>query len=845
VSLLWRERRLAPALSILDCSDDVLWHRDGRATLLYRLQGLHEPGLADEELNATAFAAENVVSALPEETTYQFYVLVDHPRGQRLVAEALPPLPGAEASLLEELRQGRVRELTRVEAGPSGFSFVQERRHVLAATLHPQAFLQSRLLDRLWGALHSLTGRLDTQTDERRARLVTALREATTFDQRVRAALLQLGLGFERMRTGEIVAFVYELLNPSAGGNRVLLELPKPCIGEETSLGEPSFLPEGSPIDALLDEDLVVRREFLRIGPYFSGVITLKQLPDTTEPALLVPLLRLPRARYSIAYRIDVPKTRAELAALRAKATLAAGLRLENFLVKSDRSDPVARAVEKQTDEALERVIASSQRVLGTSLSIVLHEETPAALEGALEDTLAVLARAHGLRGYRETYLLKRAWLSTLPGAPVLVERRRKALSPNAVDMLPVFDFRVGAGKVPFGTPNNSIVLYDPFDARSQANANILVTGTSGAGKSVLVQFLLSGYEMACAGRGEPRPYVVVLDNGASYKRYIDLRPEDGRYVAFDFDDPPGVDVFAWDEASGPIDEHVSRLEWLFLDLLRVPEAESELFERRRASLERALYAIYERGGRPGFPALVEALSASEDARALALGLFPFAEGTFSRLFRNPPSSGDSPRVCCYDFKGLAEHPDLASIALRLAIFEVRRFASRMNRKGHRTFLVLDESWALLESRGRLAETAAPFVAASVRMGRKEGTSVIGLSQQIEDFAHSSYGAAILGNSATKFVGLLGTESLEGVRTHLRLKERQLEEVRRLRRTACFHEFLLVQGETSQVVRVPLDPLSRWIFTTSPQDKETLEELGRRRPDLTLRERLRLLAAEG
>ena len=66
----------------------------------------------------------------------------------------------------------------------------------------------------------------------------------------------------------------------------------------------------------------------------------------------------------------------AELAALRAKATLAAGLKLENFIVKSDRTDPQANAVEKQTDAAMERIISSTQRIFGTTLQIVLYERT-------------------------------------------------------------------------------------------------------------------------------------------------------------------------------------------------------------------------------------------------------------------------------------------------------------------------------------------------------------------------------------------------------------------------------------------------------------------------------------
>jgi type IV secretory pathway VirB4 component len=552
------------------------------------------------------------------------------------------------------------------------------------------------------------------------------------------------------------------------------------------------------------------------------------------------------RQQYTVVFRVDIPEARSELAALRAKATLAAGLRLENFLVKSDRADPVAKAVQKQSDEALDRIIASTQRVFGTSLQVILYEKTPELLEEAVQETLGVMSRAHGLRGYRETYLLKPAWLSLLPGAPVLVERRRRTLTPAMVDMLPVFDLRVGEGKVPFATPYNSLVLYDPFDPRLQANANILVTGTSGAGKSVLVQYLLSSYEIAALGRGEPAPYIFILDNGASYERYLELRPEDARYVAFDFDRPPGVDVFAWAPQDGTLEEHVSRLEWLLLDLLKVAEVPEERFERKKAVVEEALFQVYQDKFKRSFEGFAGALEANAEGRELVPGLFPFTQGKFRRLFEPNPECAlsDAVRGVCYDFKGLAEHRDLAAVALRLVIFQIRRFSARVCLRRHRTFLVLDESWALLDRAQGLSPTAAPFIAASVRMGRKEGTSVIGLSQQIEDFARSGYGAAIVGNSATKFLGLPGGEGVGGLREHLRLNDRQMEQVRRLRRTDRYHEFLLIQGETGHVVRVPLDPLSRWVFSTTPRHKERLAELAEARPGLSLLDRIRILAAE-
>jgi hypothetical protein len=86
---------------------------------------------------------------------------------------------------------------------------------------------------------------------------------------------------------------------------------------------------------------------------------------------------------------------------------------------------------------------------------------------------------------------------------------------------------------------------------------------------------------------------------------------------------------------------------------------------------------------------------------------------------------------------------------------------------------------------------------------------------------------------------------VEGLRVHLRLTDRQVEQVRRLSRTPSYHEFLLIQGDRCNVVRIPGDPFSKWVFTTSVKDRERLARLGEQRPDLTLLEQIRLLASEG
>ena len=854
------ERSLAPQINIVDIHDDVVWSRSGHLSVVYRLDAFHEPGLDGAEFDSAALLAENCWAGLPEGTFYQFYVFVDQRLGVRLLEAALPPISGDRPTerLLEEFRKARLRELTRLEENGNAANLVQDRRHYLCATFRP-LIPRGSSLD---GALHTVTtqlkawvGRASAQPSNGRweATYEGLVNEAGRFARRVEVGLSQMGLGFERCKTPEIVRLAYELLNPTASGTVEVDSLSGRARAERDGLPrsiveEFPYAADTSPVWSLLNDDLLIRRDHVRLGDRFVGIISLKELPDRTEPGILVPLLALNRERYILYYRVDIPRAGAELAALRAKATLAAGLKLENFLVKSDRTDPQANAVEKQSDAAMERIISSTQRVFGTTLQLVLYEGSTGGLEEGVQETLGVLSRAHGLRGYRETYLLQEAYLSLLPGASALVERRRKTLTPVMVDMLPVWGFQSGEGKVPFLTPQNGLVLYDPFDTGSQPNANILVTGTSGAGKSFAVSYLLSAYEVACAGRGDRAPFTFILDNGASYRRYIELRP-DGRYVAYSFEHPPGVQPFLWREEDESLDEHISRLEWLLLDLLHVSEAEPERFERKKATVEAALYKVYRDGLDADFKGFARALETIPEGKEFVTALFPFTEGKFAKLFEARPDANPNEDIhaLCYDFLHLTEHRDFAAVALRLCVYEIRRFAARMSRRHHRTFLVIDESWALLEGTGGggVASTAGPFLSSSVRMGRKEGMSVIGLSQVIEDFVRSPYGAAIVGNSSTKLVGQPGGESVEGLRVNLRLTERQVEQVRRLTRTPRYHEFLLIQGDRSNVVRVPADPFSKWVFTTNLKDRERFARLAEERPDMPLLDQVRLLAAEG
>ena len=130
----------------------------------------------------------------------------------RRLEEALSPIIGesAKEQLLEEFRRARLRELTRIEENGAAANLVQDRCHYLCATFRPVVPKSSPLEHGLRKAPATLKmwarGRRAPRSNGRWETTYEALTdEATRFARRVEAGLSQMGLGFQRCSTPEIV----------------------------------------------------------------------------------------------------------------------------------------------------------------------------------------------------------------------------------------------------------------------------------------------------------------------------------------------------------------------------------------------------------------------------------------------------------------------------------------------------------------------------------------------------------------------------------------------------------------------------------------------------------------
>lgn len=859
-----KERSLVEDLPVWDVESSVIWGRDRRLTLLYELDAYHEPAMTDGEVNERAKQAEHAWNSLPEGVEYQFLVLADARAGRASVEAAWPPITVTDerTRILEEYRRARLQELLREDNSGGSLNLILKRRHFFAATLKPAAFWPTWKENPV-GKAAELFGLLPSANFKARPADIykRALGEVSTLARRVQSGLLQMGLTFHRCNDEEILSFLYQLLNPTASRCNDLRELPTRSFmnqyellqRDEKQLAEIApYAVNTSPMNVLVDDDVTTGWDYLRIGKYYAGIVSVKELPKEIQPGALTPLLSLGQHRFVVSYRLSKPHKAKVAGKLRRKGIISHGLRRQNMIVESDAKDVHATEISDQVDLALRRIYAQGQTVFGASLQILVYEETPERLDEACAEVVGALSKANGLRGYRETAGLFDAYRSMIPGGADF-PRRKDLMTPEMVDLMPVWDCRPTKGMIPFRTSRNTCTWVDVFDKSINPNANVLIFGASGSGKSFLTNTLLVGQDIACAARGLPAPCTYIIDCGGSYNRYMGVRP-DAVSRTFEGDNVPGIDPFQHGENDGPLDDHISSLCWLLLDLYKIDESDAERFARMQGVLEMALRRMYGGSHTRDFDGLDAALAADagDDAATLRRSATRFRQGSLARLFQSDPrtSFGDNIRAVAFDFKGLQGRADSAAVALRLVVFEIRRRTARLHRRRVRSFVVFDESWMLLQEKSgqsSVVSAAGPFLAEYVRTARKDGGSVIALSQQLSDFMNCPWGPAIVSNSSTKFIGQAGGETeIMDLKSLLGLNDRQVEQVRSLRLVP--REFVLIQGggsgfARSDVVQATSDPLSLWTFGTSPDEKVRMAAIADEHPELSLFEQIQLLAS--
>ena len=501
-----------------------------------------------------------------------------------------------------------------------------------------------------------------------------------------------------------------------------------------------------------------------------------------------------------------------------------------------------AQVAERQLVQVLQDLISSSLKSCQMSLIVAVRTSKPARnrfereeAERILADrrqrTLHAIARMNGARGIPETLAQKRLFFGGLPAMAGENKRELDALTLHAADLLPI--------EMPWrGTPNSPVILFEtpyrqllPFSVfdSNLSNANLLIMGASGSGKTFLTQLLLLMLARLNA-------MVSILESGDSYRPLVDLMG--GRVINVDLEGRETLNP--WDLPPGqttPSNDKVAFLKNLTLHMLGdSPGSDRSLLENL---LSDAIARTYKRcsirysNPIPTFNDLREELAQWRDEErmqrtideahlaAIKLRQWTGEKGIYAKLFDAPTTMRLDSNWLFFNVEGLRTDAKLETAMSMLIAYAMATRAA--GKTGQPSITVLDECWSLLDS-----AALAPEVVQLFRTARKRNSSVWGISQTVEDFVGTEFqprehGPGILKNSATKIIGQQPGDMTPLV-NHLYLNPVALGEIKQFSapRKGQYAEALLVVGEkadTTQTIRIVPTSLDYWVCTTFPRER--------------------------
>jgi type IV secretory system conjugative DNA transfer VirD4/TraG family protein len=847
---------LAARIPISGIRDNLIVRRDGSFCAGWECTGVATQFASTDRLEAVSCAIDAFVKGIRHsEVELQFRYLIDHATSE-VLKERKAAIPGSNsrATWLEENRLSFWKAA--IDAG-----HVRSIRLLALLSWKPNRTWETRsALSRfsfsLWQGLSregtTLSSTVRTAFEEAKTRAVIRRNHAehsqlvAEFDQIVET--YRIGLGaitpVRRLTEPELVRSIYESLNP----------------------GERQISSRDGKITSLLNTDWSEGVRVLDLGGVLKAVVTLSELPEGTFASLPRPLLALDFP-CEVIVSLRVPDQAAKVRRLRRllKKSLAFQLRKDG----GRRRDFQAAALEKDTVDTLASAVTSSQKLVELELAVIVssshvarttseRDETERQLAQRVESVQQALGQMNGARGYREDTALLSTFISFLPGVQGVRKSNRDftLLSGQAADFVPLELPWIGTkGEVPAfltRTREGTLLRFNPFSSEL-TNANILVSGKTGSGKSFLIKQLLLQLQVL-------NPRIAIVTKGPDYRALVELLGGQYREISL----RTNLAKNPWDldgTAQAPEPGQVAAVASLAFHMAGTSGSDESVTLN---FLEKAVRMTYERllaiGKTPRFSDLKWSLEhypfenalIEELAHLLALKLNRWTgDGVYAQLFDRDtsPEFEKAEDIICYDIDGLKESPELqTAVAFTIARAIDQQIGRRdSNGKLRPTIAVFDEVWAML---------ADPVLGTQIlnafRTARKRHGSIIAASQGIEDFVGTaesphSVGLAILQNTEAKFLcAQLG--DLSRLLEVLHLSEPALDAVKELRNVpGHFAESYLLfanQPESSTVIQLTATPFDYWATTSHPLEMEFRQKFAKEHSELSMLEVIYRLGLE-
>lgn len=558
-----------------------------------------------------------------------------------------------------------------------------------------------------------------------------------------------------------------------------------------------------SVLDIIAPSSVEVDFKFIRVGNTFHRTFFVVGYPRYVSPNWLQPLIdydhTLDISMFVYPVMVDDVLTNLKKRIGEMEATLGtqeeAG-KLADPKVAAQLSD--ALALQQELAKGIERFFQFSLYITLTSNSLTELEEASRKLSSTLSSILLVLKTA--------TLQMEDGFKTTLPMGEDRLFLVRNMDTSSLASTFPFTSATLTQDKgIMYGVnqQNGSLILFDRF---SMENANEVVFGKSGSGKSFFIKLEIMRQFMFGTE-------VIVIDPEHEY--VLLAQTMGGELVEFSARSPIKINPFdltgTYEEGENELGLKILSLHGIFKIML------GDIDPSMDAILDRALVETYNQKGITQDPAtqqkeppimedLYNTLQGMQEPQAqdLALRLEKFVKGSLNGLFNQQSNFDITNPLTVFSIQGLEDElrPIVMHIILDFVWTKVRKSLKKR-------LLIVDEAWIMMQ----YADSAS-FIYGVAKRARKYFLGLTTATQDVEDFLSSDYGKAILTNSSIQILLKQSPSEIDRVMETFYLSQGE----KQLLLSAGVGQGIFFAGQNHVALQVVAAPFEHEIITSNPQE---------------------------
>lgn len=556
-------------------------------------------------------------------------------------------------------------------------------------------------------------------------------------------------------------------------------------------------------IDLIAPSSVEVDFRYIRVGEKFYSTLFVVGYPRYVSPSWLTPIvdydhtLNISMFCYPTSSSDVLGDLRRKIAEMEAT--------LSSDAEQGKVTDPKVQAALEDALGLQEELAKGVERFFQFSFYITVSAESLADLQQTTKQLQATLSSML-LTAKPATLQMEEGFKSTIPIGQDRLYITRNMDTTSLASTFPFTSAVLTQNKgIMYGInqQNGSLILFDRF---SLENANEVVLGKSGAGKSYFVKLEIMRQFMLGTE-------VIVVDPEGEYETLANTLG--GEVTEFSTSSPVKINPFdlsqLYEEGENEIGLKVLSLHGLLKIIMGQLDAEHD------AVLDKALIETYRQKGITPDPAtqrkepplmedLYKTLLGFEEpvAKEMAFRLEKFIKGSASGIFNQPSNFDITNPLTVFTIRNLED--ELRPIAMHIILDFVWTKVKKTMKK---RLLILDEAWYMMKY-----EDSASFVYSIAKRARKYYLGLSTTTQDVEDFLSTDYGKAVLTNSSIQVLLKQGTAEVDIASQTFYLSESEKE----LLLSADIGEGLFFAGQNHVAMKVLAAPFEHELITSNPAD---------------------------